>query len=325
MMNENDMIHETNQSVRNEEKTNNLGEKMETITCDTAGDLLPLYVDEVLSPASAALVEAHLAGCESCTEKVNSLKKETTVKDYSGAKPMKKFKNRFRMHKIITGVLVGVCVMVLVGLFLRLYHYDYSYDQLKNDIEVVSDSDGHVHIVYNGDKLLFSHYRYKLTGIKDGKAQYTILFYESVGAYDLYWYYFQSPPLMTKPEHESGKPFELVHICPNDKEQAYFCDKCQYTEDSPYIENFSMYQNGITSYMGLFNDRMEGDGIDIIYNYDKPNPYTEEEWDTLPSVNPDSDPYYPYETMEVEINAAVYCNFDSASLHRYRTYTVWER
>lgn len=153
MMNENEMIHETN----GEKTTDNV----EKITCDTAGDLLPLYVDEVLSPDSVALVEAHLGGCESCTGKLNSLRVQTTVKDYDSAKPMKKFKDRLRRHKILTGVTVGLCAAILLVLFLCLFQYTYRYDQLENDIEVISDSDGHVHIVYSGDKLLFSHYEHQ--------------------------------------------------------------------------------------------------------------------------------------------------------------------
>lgn len=321
-MNENHDIHENQEtqgmpSVINDDN----GNDSKKIDCDTAGDLLPLYVDEVLSSSSAALVEAHLAECESCTEKVNALKKETAVKDYDGAKPMKKFKKQFRRHKIITGVLIAICVIFLVGIFLRVYHYDYTYDQLKKDIEVVSDSDGHVRVVYNGDKILFTNHKYVLTGIKDGKAQYTLVFYETVGAYDLYCYYFKSPPLMMRPYHEEGRKFELVKICPNDKEYNWYCHICE--NDERYIENLSLYDTGFVSYMGLYNDNYSG-GIDHIYNYDKPNPYTWEEWDQLDFVNPDTDPYYDYELMEAEINRVVYCNFNGG-MNRCKTYTIWEK
>ena len=36
------------------------------LTCEVIKDLLPLYVDDVLSDDSHALVEAHIASCKEC-------------------------------------------------------------------------------------------------------------------------------------------------------------------------------------------------------------------------------------------------------------------
>ena len=38
------------------------------VTCKVIQDLLPLYVDGVCSPDTAALVEEHLKDCASCQE-----------------------------------------------------------------------------------------------------------------------------------------------------------------------------------------------------------------------------------------------------------------
>ncbi len=282
--------------------------EMKTIGCDTAGDLLPLYVDEVLSPSSVALVEAHLAGCESCTEKVNALKQETKVKDYENVKPMKKFKDRFRRHKILTGITVSICVAVLLGLFLCFFEYAYSYDQLKNDIEVVSDADGHVHIVYTGDKLLFSKYEMHVVGVKDGKVQYKLSLYESMNFQDL-WYYF-NPALASRQLHNEGKPFELFHVCPNDKVFGAWCDTCM--NDGRFAENRSVGRYG-----GLTTDTLS--------NFDKPNSYSETEWDALKWVDGDTMPYTPYEEMEAEICCVEYRKFNSPFLDRYKGQTLWRR
>ena len=45
-------------------------------SCEIIGDLLPLYLDEVCSPASKALVEEHLCQCSGCSALLQSLKKE---------------------------------------------------------------------------------------------------------------------------------------------------------------------------------------------------------------------------------------------------------
>ncbi len=45
-------------------------------SCEIIGDLLPLYLDEVCSPASKTLVEEHLCRCSGCSALLQSLKKE---------------------------------------------------------------------------------------------------------------------------------------------------------------------------------------------------------------------------------------------------------
>ena len=43
------------------------------VTCKVIQDLLPLYVDGVCAPDTAALVEEHLASCPACREELGRL------------------------------------------------------------------------------------------------------------------------------------------------------------------------------------------------------------------------------------------------------------
>ncbi len=52
---------------------------MEKRECEIVGDLLPLYLDGVCSPASAALVEAHLAACEDCRALRGAMERQAPV------------------------------------------------------------------------------------------------------------------------------------------------------------------------------------------------------------------------------------------------------
>ena len=47
---------------------------MADITCEVIRDLMPLYVDDVLSSDSKAFVEEHLETCEGCTDYYHALK-----------------------------------------------------------------------------------------------------------------------------------------------------------------------------------------------------------------------------------------------------------
>ena len=42
-------------------------------TCDIVKDLMPLYVDNVLSDASRKYVDEHISACEDCKKKLESM------------------------------------------------------------------------------------------------------------------------------------------------------------------------------------------------------------------------------------------------------------
>ena len=67
---------------------------MSQINCSVAGDLIPLYVDEVLSADSVALVEEHLAECGDCAAKVQQLRGNTVVLRDKNIKPLRQIKGK---------------------------------------------------------------------------------------------------------------------------------------------------------------------------------------------------------------------------------------
>lgn len=282
---------------------------MSKINCDTAQDLMPLYVDDVLSPSSRELVEEHLAGCENCAARLEQLKTETVVSTFEDVKPMKKFKRHMLTHRIITGVLIGLCVMVLAVIFVNMFEYNYTYEQVGKDIKVISDSDGHVHIIYDGDKVLFTKWEIVFTGVRQGKAQYTLHFYENLNFQDLAMYYGSRSPWMARTYHEEGRPFEVACICPNDKAFGAVCEICG--NDERYVEN--------TTFQSRYG-YVKGPNFD----YDQPNPKASEPFED------------EYLTMEMEISEVVYWQFDQNSYldvyldmltghSHFRKYTVWKR
>ena len=40
------------------------------ISCDVIQDILPLYAEDLASPATRELVESHLSGCEGCSQEL---------------------------------------------------------------------------------------------------------------------------------------------------------------------------------------------------------------------------------------------------------------
>ena len=125
------------------------------VTCKVIQDLLPLYVDGVCSPDTAALVEEHLKDCEACQEAYHALKEAPTPtpgdgadKDAAVAKGLRKVKKGLRKKRILIGVfatLGGLLVSFGLGLFVTCYPF---YAPVEDTIKGVSVTDGEltVHI-----------------------------------------------------------------------------------------------------------------------------------------------------------------------------------
>ena len=125
------------------------------VTCKVIQDLLPLYVDGVCSPDTAALVEEHLKDCAACQEAYHALKEapaptpgDGADKDAAVAKGLKKVKSGLRRKRILIGVfatLGGLLVSFGLGLFVTCYPF---YAPVEDTIKGVSVTDGEltVHI-----------------------------------------------------------------------------------------------------------------------------------------------------------------------------------
>lgn len=99
--------------------------------CGIIDDLLPLYADGVCSEESKAVIEAHLASCKVCREKLERMQDETvaseTVKS-SGEITAAKYAKKVRKHRFRLAVgaaiisVVAACVLSLVFLTIKDMH-----------------------------------------------------------------------------------------------------------------------------------------------------------------------------------------------------------
>lgn len=82
---------------------------MEHRECEIVGDLLPLYLDGVCSPASADLVEAHLAACENCRALREEMEKKAPLPEgeWKGADLFRTLRRRAFAVFAALAVMVG--------------------------------------------------------------------------------------------------------------------------------------------------------------------------------------------------------------------------
>ncbi len=90
---------------------------MADITCEVIKDLLPLYVDDVLSPDSRAVVEEHLETCSACTEYYHALKEPKgdyeQMRHSDDKAALKRIKGSLKKKKLVTVLITAVCIAAL--------------------------------------------------------------------------------------------------------------------------------------------------------------------------------------------------------------------
>lgn len=91
---------------------------MNKIKCHLAKDLLPLYIDGVLSDASARDVQAHLDACESCREEYQILTKNLCLPSSENlqeenSRVLRLFKSKWTFQKILISLISSVLAVFL--------------------------------------------------------------------------------------------------------------------------------------------------------------------------------------------------------------------
>lgn len=131
-------------------------------SCDIIQDLLPGYLDGLLSEAGMEAVRGHIGSCENCRRAYEEMKEEWYLQEQllpdKGEKlvfdGMKKVHSYTKRLKIALGMLLGVFLIVCMGIFLKIYVFGsvtssfdfqnmkYFYDKDENDL-VLSGSLNH--------------------------------------------------------------------------------------------------------------------------------------------------------------------------------------
>jgi predicted anti-sigma-YlaC factor YlaD len=98
---------------------------MKDIKCTIIQDLLPLYVDEVVSDDSKEMVEAHLQQCEHCQKEYEAMKQEVYIPTQTETSMLKRIQRNWRYKKwMIAGTSIALTAALLlksVGLIVTVF------------------------------------------------------------------------------------------------------------------------------------------------------------------------------------------------------------
>ncbi len=90
------------------------------IPCEIYADLIPSYLDGVLSDSVNEALENHLKECVSCRDKLGALKKQQRVSDIEDEKKEKAFISKVKGAKhYLIGVIIGFLIpFLLLGAYI---------------------------------------------------------------------------------------------------------------------------------------------------------------------------------------------------------------
>ncbi|MCM1063633.1 MAG: zf-HC2 domain-containing protein [Eubacterium sp.] len=99
---------------------------MNEINCSIIKDLLPLYIDDVVSAETRGFMEAHLAHCETCRQEYEKLSQNAAVADNAAvrlreAAPLRSLKKRLqRKRALLVSAALILLILAIVPLPVRI-------------------------------------------------------------------------------------------------------------------------------------------------------------------------------------------------------------
>ena len=96
------------------------------VTCDVIRDVLPLYLEDMASEGSYAMIEEHLAQCEACKNYLDEMKAFITPPVDIDISPLLKIKSTMRKKKLQTAVfsmMLSLVIGVIAMAFLTAPEY----------------------------------------------------------------------------------------------------------------------------------------------------------------------------------------------------------
>lgn len=122
---------------------------MNEIKCTIIQDVLPLYIDEVVSRDTKEMVDEHLRHCNICQQEYESMKQDLYLPVEKPSPLFNTISKKFRKKKVVISIVsVLVTAIILTGAFSFVFNYKTVIPYSKNLIKIET---------HNGNQLV-SHY-----------------------------------------------------------------------------------------------------------------------------------------------------------------------
>lgn len=215
---------------------------MDKISCEIIKDLLPLYIDDVVSEDSKALVEHHLNDCDECRREAEKMKSNIAVPASKKAaaavkNTLARAKKSARLKKIAIAVIsVIVSGAVIFGAFVASVSIKIPIEYDASEMTVTTDNE-YIYVNYEGAYTYTSGYLLEDVSV-DGEKKDILVLESYVSIWSKY----------IEPIFENNKTPYIYVTGIDDCEVIYYGDIRSDTDD----EN-KYTSGGIVDYLDDYN------------------------------------------------------------------------
>lgn len=120
------------------------------VTCNIIKDILPLYVENMISDDSRAMVEEHIEHCQECQASLNEMKSTNILPKDTNTSPLLKIQSKLRKKKVqiaLLSAMLSLVIFVITMAFLTAPEYiphsegNIVIEELDNGILIVKFKD----------------------------------------------------------------------------------------------------------------------------------------------------------------------------------------
>ncbi|MBO5088394.1 MAG: zf-HC2 domain-containing protein [Lachnospiraceae bacterium] len=115
---------------------------MKKMNCNIANDLIPLYIDDVISKDSKEMLEEHIIKCKQCQQTIEKMKQDIPMVEERNINPFKKIRKKLVVRSIIIALLLILILGFWVFCQMTWLPVHYVGETLMNDMEVLDTEDG---------------------------------------------------------------------------------------------------------------------------------------------------------------------------------------
>lgn len=208
---------------------------MSKISCHIIQDILPLYVDGIVSEDTKKMVEEHMQECESCRREAEHMQERIVLPDkgvfyQKEQEILQKLKRRLLNRRVFSAILGAafVCVLLAVGYTVLMIPKEViPFDPDKMKVEIVGED---AYLSYQGNNMAGSFFAHPVK-VQDGNREKEVA---RVYLEKNLWSAYIQPYLQDQKE-------EMIYLC-----KASDMDALYYGEfDIEYGENISEFPEGM--------------------------------------------------------------------------------
>lgn len=137
------------------------------ITCDVIQDLMPSYIDGILSEDSRALVEEHMGTCQECRKMLEIMKEEQGKEQNqmrSSAATLKKIRKKLIVRRVLAATVAVILTLIVAAAGYNHWYFNEKYMTLEDSGMYVKNNS-----LYSSNNLIN---RMKVQYTEDGKTEF---------------------------------------------------------------------------------------------------------------------------------------------------------